>query len=157
MTPSNTRFFYKGEDGQPVALDATVVRTHTAQLKGSLVSRHVQKRQEHVAKFQKRSEVARSLGKRATQFANCSPTQEAQIQRSVYVASLYVAQAEKFLTLNTQTSRTFLSGPRCKTLMLMGFGSTLLDLVRRVQHGQPRQCAQTLCDHSQVGRQDVYV
>ncbi|CAG7855171.1 Peptidyl-Lys metalloendopeptidase Short=MEP; AltName: Full=GfMEP; Flags: Precursor [Serendipita indica DSM 11827] len=104
VVPSNTRFFYKGEDGQPVPIDATVERTHTAKLIGSLVSRHVQKRQEHAAKYKKRALEAQALGKRATQFANCTPDQEQAIQESVYVASLYVAQAEKYLTLNTETT-----------------------------------------------------
>jgi peptidyl-Lys metalloendopeptidase len=107
VVPSNTRFFYKGEDGQPVPIDATVERTHTAKLTGSLVSRRVQKRQEHAAKYKKRALEAQALGKRATQFANCTPDQERVIQQSVYVASLYVAQAEKYLTLNAQGNERY--------------------------------------------------
>lgn len=103
-----TRFYYRNQtDGTPIPIDADFDRPHTAKLRGSLISRYHEKRKEHWETLQKRSELqSRSVEKRQTQFANCTSDQQSQIQLSTYVASLYVANAEKYLTLQQgQTDR----------------------------------------------------
>ncbi|KAG8803297.1 hypothetical protein FRC17_006209 [Serendipita sp. 399] len=88
----NTQFFYKGEDGSPVPITANLVRGGlTAKLTGELKSRHIAKREARSA----------DLRRRAASFSGCTPAQESTITLSTYVASLYVADAEKYLTLHT--------------------------------------------------------
>ncbi|KAG8851493.1 hypothetical protein FRC20_001742 [Serendipita sp. 405] len=97
ITP-DLKFFYKDESGNPVPLVADLVRGGlTAKLTGEIKSRHVEKRNARSAE----------LRKRAASFANCTPTQENTITQSTWVASLYVANAEKYLTLHTSSSERY--------------------------------------------------
>lgn len=106
ITPAETRFWYRdATTGQPTLLVATVVTTYTAKLSGSLKSRHLERR-----KARANQRAARSLGKRGVQIENCSGSSlQDQITLSAQVASLYVADAEKYLSTVTTSSQRYMT------------------------------------------------
>lgn len=71
---------------------------------GSLRVRSEEKQKEEI---KKRELMRYEIWKRETFFANCTAAQEEVIQTAAYIASLYVADAEKYLTLNTRGTDRF--------------------------------------------------
>lgn len=135
IIPAVKTFYYKDSTtGQPTPLIASVETSGgniSAKVKvtGSLKSRHVEKRKEYYDRVHKRSgyplydAVKRNLGsivsstKRATTtgnklekriaYANCNDQQQGEILQASYIASLYTADAEKYLTLHTSATERY--------------------------------------------------
>lgn len=97
---SSALFYYQDSDGNPVPIYATISSTHQAKISGSLKSRHVEKRDAYHEKY-------RNKNKKRADYANCVASQEDTILPASYQASLYVADAEKYLTLMSSSSERY--------------------------------------------------
>jgi peptidyl-Lys metalloendopeptidase len=129
IEPTYTKFFYKDPTtGQPVELTADVEgpTTYSAKVNGNLKSRYIEKRKRYYERVHlKRSgyplydslkeKVKRGLVsvglvgessslRKRIEYNACTNSQEGDILTSTYIASLYAADAEKYLTLHTQGS-----------------------------------------------------
>ncbi|KIM23489.1 hypothetical protein M408DRAFT_77490, partial [Serendipita vermifera MAFF 305830] len=104
VEPAYTEFYYQDPStGAPTPITATVSSSYTAKLAGNLTSRNYESRKakRHAARsLAKRS----TLGKRDIAITNCASSLKNDVVLSAQVASLYVADAEKYLTLAATAS-----------------------------------------------------
>lgn len=129
IEPTYTKFFYKDPTtSQPVEITATIsgAPVVNAKIGGNLKSRFIEKRKRYYERvYLKRSgypmvdavvdKVKRGLAsaglvqplRKRIEYNACTSSQEADIQQSTYAASLYAADAEKFLTLNAQNTERY--------------------------------------------------
>ncbi|PVF94995.1 zincin [Serendipita vermifera] len=110
IEPTYTKFFYKDPaTSQPVEITATISGPPVvnAKIGGDLKSRFIEKRKRYYERVHlKRAGLVQPLRKRI-EYNACTSAQEAEIQQSTYAASLYAADAEKFLTLNAQNTERY--------------------------------------------------